>query len=121
MKKILIVEDDQDIVRALTLRLKHANYEVIAAFDCVMGTVLASKEQPDLAILDISMPGGDGIVLSNRLQNNTKTIGTPVIFLTASKKPGLREKAMESGAIAFFEKPYDAAELLACVDKALAA
>lgn len=121
MKKILIVEDDKDIVRALSVRLKAANYEVVTAFDCIMGTQIAAKERPDLAIFDISMPGGNGVILANRLHENSRTVGTPVIFITASKKPEIRQKAMATGAVGFFEKPYDAKELLACVESALEA
>lgn len=108
MKKILIVEDDQDIVRALTIRLKAQGYEVVAAYDVIQGTAAAMKEKPDLAVFDISMPGGNGIVLAERLQQNPATAGLPVIFLTASKDPEIREKALAAGAVAFIEKPYDA-------------
>jgi DNA-binding response OmpR family regulator len=119
MKKILIVEDDKKIVTALTIRLKAAGYEVIAAFDAIMAGSMALKHHPDLVLLDISMPGGNGFIVAERLQNSTVTVGVPMIFLTASKQPELREKAKELGAVGFFEKPYEAEELLEAIQRAL--
>ena len=117
--KFLIVEDDKKIARALGIRIRAAGYEPIAAFDAVQGTQLAVQHRPDLVLLDISMPGGDGFKVADRLQSSVLTAGTPMIFLTAGKQPGLREKAMEVGASAFFEKPYEAEELLAAIREAL--
>ena len=68
MKKILIVEDDEDIVHALSIRLEAVGYEVVRAFDVVLGTSAAVREKPDLAILDVSMPGGNGIMLAERMR-----------------------------------------------------
>lgn len=69
--------------------------------------------------MDISMPGGDGITAAERIQRMMDTAGTPMIFLTASKNPLLKERAMGTGVIAYFEKPYDAEELLACIEGAI--
>ena len=121
MKKVLIVEDDKKIVMALTVRLKAAGYEVITAFDAVMAGSMAVKHRPDLVLLDISMPGGNGFIVAERLQNSSVTAGVPMIFLTASKQPGMRQKAQELGAVAFFEKPYVAEELLAAIQMAFGA
>lgn len=111
MKKILIVEDDKNIVMALTIRLRAAGYEVFQAYDVVSGTSMAVKHQPQLILLDISMPGGNGFDVADRIRNK---IGIPanIIFLTAHKEPALRERAMQMGAAAFFEKPYDPDSLL---------
>jgi CheY-like chemotaxis protein len=119
MKRILIVEDDKKIVTALSVRLKAAGYETVAAFDAALAMGQALKSQPDLVLLDISMPGGNGFTVAERLQNSLVTAGTPFIFLTASKQPALRQKAMDLGAAGFFEKPYDADKLLAAIQKAL--
>jgi CheY-like chemotaxis protein len=112
MKKILIVEDDKSIVMALTVRLRAAGYAVIVVS-------MALKQHPDLVLLDISMPGGNGFMVAERLQNSALTAGVPMLFLTASKQSGLRERAQEVGAVGFFEKPYEAAELLDAIAKAL--
>ena len=119
MKKILIVEDDKSIVMALTVRLRAAGYAVIVAFDAVMALGTALKHRPNLVLLDISMPGGNGFMVAERLQNSSLTAGVPMLFLTASKQPGLRERAQEVGAVGFFEKPYEATELLDAIAKAL--
>ena|SRR5450432_1481620 len=113
MKKILIVEDDQNIAEALSIRLKAAGYEVIVAPDAMNGVAAARKTQPDLALLDISIPAGTGFTVAEKVRELVAT-ATPLIFLTGSKQPGLREQAQNLGA-AFFEKPYDAEELLGAI------
>ena len=118
MKKILIVEDDQNISRGLAIRLKYAGYEVNVAPDALTGLEVALQKSPDLVILDISLPAGNGFGVGERIQSLLPT-ATPLIFLTASQKPGLREKARELGAAGFFQKPYDAGELLAAIKVAL--
>jgi CheY-like chemotaxis protein len=119
MKKILIVEDDKRIVMALKVRLQAQGYNVVAAYDAALAMDVAVKHQPDLVLLDISMPGGNGFMVAERLQNSPVTMGVPIIFLTASKQAGLRDKAKELGAAGFFEKPYEAEELLDAIAKAL--
>lgn len=119
MQKILIVEDDKKTVAALTVRLKAAGYETVAAFDAVMAGSVAAKERPDLVLLDISLPAGDGLLVAERLRKLPVPVDVPMIFLTASHKPGLREQAMALGAAGFFEKPYEADELLDAIKKAL--
>ena len=118
-KKILVVEDDKKMVMALTVRLKGKGYDVVAAYDAVMAMSIAMHHRPDLALLDISLPGGNGFMVANSLRNEVSTSGVPFIFLTASKQPGLRENAGDLGAVGFFEKPYEAEALLAAIDGAL--
>ena len=118
MKKIVVVEDDQNISRGLAIRLKNAGYEVNVAPDALTGLEVALQKSPDLVILDISLPAGNGFGVAERIQSLLPT-ATPVIFLTASQKPGLAEKARELGAAGFFQKPYDAGELLEAVKVAL--
>ncbi len=119
MKKILVVEDDKLISAVLTIRLEAAGYEVCTAYDAALAMTRAMAEQPDLALLDISMPGGNGFIVAERLRSNEATAGIPFIFLTALKKPGLLEKAVEMGAAAFFEKPYESDELIAAIERTL--
>ena len=119
MTKILVVEDDQDINRAITLRMRTAGYDVVNAFDALTGMKVAAQEKPDLAILDISMPAGNGLALAERMRNLAATATTPFIFLTASKRGSLRQRAEELGAAAFLEKPYEAEQLMDAVVGAL--
>jgi DNA-binding response OmpR family regulator len=113
-KKILIVEDDEKIALALALRLKAAGYQTSTAADALNGVASAEKLRPDLVLLDISMPAGDGFTVAERMRNVSEA-PPPIIFLTASKQPGLRERARKLGAAGFFEKPYEADDLLAAV------
>lgn len=119
-KKVLVIEDDKAVALALVVRLRASHYTALVAYDGVTGLSTAVKEQPDVILLDISMPGGDGFLVAERIQNNANLAGTPFIFITASKKPGLRERAAQVGAAGFFEKPYDAQELLAAIEAVLA-
>lgn len=119
MNKILIVEDDKKISLALAIRLKAKGYQVLAAYDALNGVSLAVKNRPDLILLDISMPAGGGFEVAKRVQDLAPTAGTPIIFMTASKVPGLKEKASELGAVAFFEKPFEAEELVAAIQGVL--
>ncbi|MEN8131568.1 MAG: response regulator [Pseudomonadota bacterium] len=114
MKKILIVEDDQKISLAMQVRLKLEGYEVDQAYDAVSGLSMCSQLQPDLVLLDISLPGGNGFELAHRVKSLV-VIPPDFIIITALKDAGLREKAMQLGAIEYFEKPYDGGRLLSTI------
>jgi DNA-binding response OmpR family regulator len=118
-KQILIIEDDQKITMALAVRLKAAGYEATTTYDALTGLNAAVRNPPALVLLDISMPAGDGFSVAERIQTLLPT-PTPIIFLTASKKPDFREKAKKLGAAGYFEKPYEAEELLGAIRQALA-
>ncbi len=97
MKKILIVEDDQKIAMALSIRLKANGYNPSVAADAIAGASLGRLTKPDLILLDISMPGGNGFQLAETFLRMPETNGTPFVFITASKKPELQEKVIASG------------------------
>lgn len=114
MKKILIVEDDARIAEALSIRLRAAGYDIVIAGDGFSGLKMTMTHRPHLILLDIMMPVGMGFSVAERL----KDLGLgeiPIIFITASKRSGLRKTAQQLGAAGFFEKPYDAEELMAAV------
>lgn len=119
MKKILIVEDDQKIVLALQIRLKANRYAVSVASDAIQGASLGRTVKPDLILLDISLPGGDGFQLAATFHTMPETSGTPIIFITASKLPALLEKVMLFGAVGLFEKPFDTEKLLYSIEREL--
>lgn len=119
MKNILIVEDDSKIVAALEIRLKAGGYTTLASGDAASGLSKAVQHQPDLIVLDISLPAGDGLQLGRQLRSLPETRRIPIVFVTANKDPELREKVMDLGAAGLFEKPYDADELLAVIGHAL--
>jgi DNA-binding response OmpR family regulator len=118
-KEILIIEDDEKIAMALALRLKAAGYRATMAYDALTGLNAAVSNPPDLVLLDISMPAGNGFSVAERIQALIPT-PTPIIFLTASKQPGFKEKAKELGAAGYLEKPYEADELFGTIRQALA-
>lgn len=119
MKKILIVEDNPKISLALSVRLRASGYETLTAFDAMSGLSMAVKQRPDLVILDISLPAGNGFIVAERIQNLTTTAGMPVLFITASSDPAFRERAEAMGAVAFIEKPFYAETLLVAIAQAL--
>jgi DNA-binding response OmpR family regulator len=117
--KILVVEDDKNIALALAVRLRAVGYDVVTAPDAILAVSLALKHRPELILLDLLMPGGNGFVVAERIQDLETMLGVPCIFITASKQPGLREQARRLGAAGFFEKPYDAGDLLATIRETL--
>ena len=119
MKTVLLVEDDKKITLALGMRLKAMGYQVISAADAVSAVAQARKCEPDVVLLDINLPGGDGFVVAERLQSLLQTSATPLVFITASKESGLKERALKLGAAAFLEKPFDATQLADAIEMAV--
>jgi DNA-binding response OmpR family regulator len=119
MKKILIVEDDQRIATALVIRLKANGYDPSVAPDVLTGSSLARTIKPDLILLDVCLPAGNGFQLAKDFQRMPQTSATPIFIMTASKNPELQQQALESGAIALFEKPFDIKKLLESIDREL--
>jgi DNA-binding response OmpR family regulator len=119
-RKILIVDDEPEIVRAVALRLKTAGYDVVAAMDGAGALMTAVTEQPDLVLLDIGIPYGDGHFVAARLRENAKTSHIPILFLSARNAPDDLGSARQSGAVGFITKPYDPEELLRRVIAAFA-
>jgi two-component system response regulator GlrR len=117
MKKVLVVEDDKKISMALAIRLRAAGYQVIQAYDTIGGTSMAKIHKPNVILLDISMPGGDGFNVAQRVRKMTGPEPI-IIFLTAHKELELRQRAMEFGAAGFVEKPYDARSLIELIAEA---
>ena len=111
-QKILIVDDDPDLRQALRLRLRANHYETINAVDGYSAIAQAYKEHPNLIILDLGLPAGDGFTVLDRLQRDDKLSTIPVVVLTARDPQSNEQRAFEAGAAAFFQKPADNAELL---------
>lgn len=125
-KKILIVDDEESIVEALTLRLEREGYEVIGAYTGEKGLQLAQGERPDLIILDIFLPGEDGLAILKKLKRPidsetgepSKTREIPVLVLTGRGEKMEEMFEMEE-AFAFLTKPVDSKALLAKIQEAL--
>jgi len=115
--KILVVDDEQDVLKALKVRLKANGYNVVLAYDSVQAFMVANQEKPDLIILDVMIPGGGGFVVAERLKQSTATHHIPIIFLTGIS--GGEERAYRIGASGYLMKPYHPDELLETIHRAL--
>jgi DNA-binding response OmpR family regulator len=117
--KILIVDDDADHRRGLNLRLKANNYDTAFAADALQAVSAARKERPDLVLLDIGLPGGDGFVVMDRFSRNADLGAIPVIVISGRDPAAIRDRSLESGAVAYFQKPPDNGALLAAIEETL--
>ena len=115
--KILVVDDEAEIVKTVSLRLKANDYEVVTAMDGVQATNVAFRENPDLIILDIGMPAGDGHAVAKRMSESVQMFDTPIIFLTARVNEKDYQMAFEEGVSKYITKPYRPEELLAAVEE----
>lgn len=118
-KEILLIDDDQDLVHALRVRLKSYGFSVHSATDAVLAISLALRIKPDLIILDIGLPDGEGYLTMARLRSLEPLSHVPVIVITAADAFTHRDKALQAGAKAFFPKPIDHHQLLAAIKHAL--
>jgi two-component system KDP operon response regulator KdpE len=118
-KKILIVDDDPDVRLGLHVRLVANGYETCFAGDALSAIAEARKQQPDLIILDLGLPAGDGFVVMERLGRVASLSVIPIIVVSARDVRANQERAVKAGAKAFLQKPVDNAELLAVIRRAL--
>lgn len=112
--QVLLVDDDEDVLRALTVRLRAAGYDVLTAADGRAGLSAARTHQPDAIVLDVSMPQMDGLTMLHELRQHETTVGIPVVMLSASLRD--RQRALEHGARFFLAKPYDSKHLLTALE-----
>jgi two-component system cell cycle response regulator DivK len=110
--KILYVEDNDDNVYMLKNRLTRAGFTVVIATDGVQGVAMAASEQPDLIIMDLTLPDVDGWEATRRIKADLATRHIPVIALTANAMEGDREKALAAGCDDFDTKPVELPRLL---------
>src|SRR3989337_127200 len=114
MKKILLADDEKDIVEFLQYNLKQEGFNVITAYDG-METLNKIKENPDLIILDIMMPKMDGFEVCRRIRDMNGYEHTPIIFLTAKSGEVDEIKGLELGASDYIQKPISPKKLIARV------
>jgi DNA-binding response OmpR family regulator len=118
-RKILIVDDNADIRLGMHLRLKANHYQTFFAADALSGVAEAQKQRPDLIILDLGLPGGDGFSVMERLREIPVLAVIPIIVVSARNGLGNQKRACEAGAKAFLQKPVNDDELLAVIRQAL--
>ena len=113
--KILIVDDDAELRRGLNVRLRANHYETAYATDGLSAIAMAQKERPNLIILDLGLPAGDGFTVLERLRQSANLSHIPVIVLSAQDSQSSRTRSLEAGAMGFFQKPADNAKLLSAI------
>lgn len=118
-KKILIVDDEPDIIEILRFRLEKKGYRVVAAFDGEEALDQVEKEQPDLIVLDLMMPKMDGAEVCRRLKRNPAYQEIPIIMLTAKARDVDKMEGISLGADDYIVKPYDAQVLFKSMEEIL--
>lgn len=114
-KKILVVDDDPDMLRLMSVKLKKNGYEVVVAGDGISCMSMVRKEHPDLIVLDLGLPAGDGFKTLERLKSLVPFSSIPVIVLTARDASEAKDRALSCGASAFFEKTASKDEVMGAV------
>jgi CheY-like chemotaxis protein len=114
--RILVVDDDQDVLRGVRLRLEGAGYKTFSAADGEEGVASAVKLRPDAILLDVRMPRMDGLTALATLRDRNETRNIPVVMLSASIID--QQAALDAGARFFLSKPYQARTLLAAIEAA---
>jgi DNA-binding response OmpR family regulator len=118
-KKILIVEDDADVRLGYSVLLRAKGYDTAFAADALGAVSEARKYQPDLIILDLGLPAGDGFVVLERFRVNPAISVVPVIVVSGRDAYANKERALKAGAKAFVQKPWNDNELLAIIAELL--
>jgi CheY-like chemotaxis protein len=125
VKKILVVDDNEIILKTVSLKLQGAGYQVFTALDGSEAVAAARKENPDLILLDIGFPPAvdgvpwDGFRVMDWFHRLDSARKIPIIIITGSQDPRYKERAANSGAVAFFHKPIDHDDLLKVIRSVL--
>lgn len=118
-KKILVVDDEKDLVETVIFRLQASGYEVISAYDGQEGLDKAKKEKPDLIILDLMLPKMNGYKVCGLLKSDSRYSKIPIILFTARAQESDKSMGMEVGGDAYITKPFDPPALLAKIKELL--
>jgi len=110
--KVLVVDDEDNIIELIRLGLRYEGFQVEVASTGEQGITIAQRINPDLVILDLMMPGIDGLEVTRRLRNNPTTHDVPILMLTAKDEVGDRILGLQTGADDYLTKPFDFYELL---------
>jgi CheY-like chemotaxis protein len=114
-KKILVIDDEPELIKAVEIRLKSIGYEVALSYDGRTGIDKAKEIKPDLILLDLIMPIMDGYVVAKKLKDDPETKHIPIIILTASQREDLKTRCRELGVASFIMKPFETSDLLMMV------
>jgi DNA-binding response OmpR family regulator len=116
---ILVVDDDPDMRQALQIRLRANGYDVHCAANGAGAISEARKHRPDLIVLDLSLPVGDGFVVLDILKTNFNLSSVPIIVLSGRDRSANEERVLHAGARAFLQKPVENDEFLAVIRQTL--
>jgi CheY-like chemotaxis protein len=119
MRRILLVEDNEISREILSRRLRKAGYEVLMAGDGREAVSAATIQGPDLILMDVSLPGIDGLEAAHELRGQRETAAIPVIALTAHTLPADRERALAAGCDEYEPKPVELPRLLQKIEALL--
>ena len=119
MPKILIVDDEPDVVSLMQRALESEGFETVQAYDGIAAIDLAETERPDLILLDIMMPMMSGYEVCQQMKANPQTQAIPVICVTSAHRPDTRQNAQAAGAQGLLMKPFVARELVAQINRHL--
>ena len=120
VRTVLVADDDEDILQLVSFRLERAGYNVITASDGQKAIAAAREHQPDLAVLDVMMPGMNGYDVTRALRADEATAQIPVILLTARVQEADVSRGFEAGADDYLRKPFSPQELRSRVQAILA-
>jgi DNA-binding response OmpR family regulator len=99
--------------------LQWAGFETVVAGDSITATSVVMREKPDLVLLDMGLPGGEGMLVLERIKSNPVLAGTPVIIISGRDQVKYYERSLRAGAAAYFKKPFNNAKLVEAIKKAL--
>lgn len=119
--KILVVDDEPDVVELIERTLRADGFEVVLAYDGIGALDLAATEKPDLILLDIMMPMMSGYEVCEQLKSNPATLNIPIVCLSSAHTPDARAQSIRVGALTLITKPFLPAELVAQIRRHLQA
>jgi len=117
--KVLVIDDDRNLVALFSAELRAAGYHVLAAYDAMQGFMLAQREVPALILLDLQLPAGGGLQLLDKIVAGGRTHAIPVVMVSGETDKQIEETTRAKGAVAFVRKPVDRAALVAQVKEVL--
>jgi CheY-like chemotaxis protein len=117
-RRILVIDDNHEVLLGASIRLRNAGYETLVALDAGEGISSAIREHPDAILLDVRMPGMDGLTALGELKRRTDTRDIPIVMLSASVVD--QKAALDAGARFFLSKPYQGRNLIDAIQLAIA-
>lgn len=117
-RKLILVEDNPALAKALGTRLRSAGYQMILADSVSSGIAGVVRRRPDVSLIDINLPDGNGFSLARQIRNNPESRDTPIIFITASSSQSFEEESRSFGPVAYLHKPFTAEALIDAIEHA---